>query len=98
MQPDSDRVALRLGGPALPRQVPGELPSEGIVLGAVQVPPDGRPVVFLRDHPTTGGYPVAAVVDPEDLAACAQLLPGDVVRFRPVAPGGATAAGPGRSR
>ncbi len=51
------------------------------MLGAVQVPPDGRPVVFLADHPTTGGYPVLAVVDAADLARCAQLRPGDEVRF-----------------
>ncbi len=79
---DSDRVGLRLDGPLLRRARDGELPSEGMVLGAVQVPPDGRPVVFLADHPTTGGYPVVAVVDVADLAACAQLRPGDPVRFR----------------
>jgi biotin-dependent carboxylase-like uncharacterized protein len=79
---DSDRVGLRLEGPVLERARQGELPSEGIVLGAVQVPAEGRPLVFLRDHPTTGGYPVVAVVDPDDLGRCAQLRPGDVVRFR----------------
>jgi biotin-dependent carboxylase-like uncharacterized protein len=83
---DSDRVALRLDGPVLERVREGELPSEGIVLGAVQVPAEGRPLVFLRDHPTTGGYPVVAVVDPDDLGRCAQLRPGDEVRFRWVAP------------
>jgi biotin-dependent carboxylase-like uncharacterized protein len=82
---DSDRVGLRLDGPVLDRVREGELPSEGIVLGAVQVPAEGRPLVFLRDHPTTGGYPVVAVVDPEDLGRCAQLRPGDAVRFRWVA-------------
>ncbi len=51
------------------------------MLGAVQVPPDGRPVVFLADHPTTGGYPVVAVVDERDLWQCAQLRPGEPVRF-----------------
>jgi allophanate hydrolase subunit 2 len=85
---DSNRVALRLRGPAPVRVVTGELPSEGLVLGAVQVPADGRPVLFLRDHPTTGGYPVAVVVDGTDLARCAQLLPGDRLSFRPV-PGAA---------
>ena len=80
--PDSDRVGLRLGGPALPRAVTGELASEGLVLGAVQVPADGRPLVFLNDHPTTGGYPVLAVVDRSDLGRCAQLRPGNEVRFR----------------
>jgi biotin-dependent carboxylase-like uncharacterized protein len=79
---DSDRVGLRLAGPALARARDGELPSEGLVAGAVQVPPDGAPVLFLADHPVTGGYPVLAVVTTTDLAAAAQLRPGDVVRFR----------------
>ena len=52
-----------------------------MVLGAVQVPPDGRPVVFLADHPTTGGYPVLAVVRADDLWRCA-LRPGEQVGFR----------------
>jgi allophanate hydrolase subunit 2 len=60
----------------------GELPSEGIVLGAVQVPPSGQPVVFLADHPTTGGYPVVAVLASADLPDAAQLRPGQQVRFR----------------
>ncbi|MFE7172121.1 biotin-dependent carboxyltransferase family protein [Streptomyces sp. NPDC057616] len=77
----SNRIGLRTEGPALDRALPGELPSEGMVLGAVQVPPDGRPVVFLADHPTTGGYPVIAVVHPQDLAATAQAAPGTPVRF-----------------
>lgn len=80
---DSDRIGLRLVGPPLPRRRDGELPSEGMVLGAVQVPPDGQPVVFLADHPPTGGYPVLAVVDPGDLWLCAQLRPGEQVRFTP---------------
>jgi allophanate hydrolase subunit 2 len=58
-----------------------------MVLGAVQVPPDGRPVVFLADHPTTGGYPVVGVVPEEDLAAAAQAVPGVRVRFVPVRQG-----------
>ena len=78
----SNRVGLRLEGPPLERQRSGELASEGMVLGAVQVPPDGRPVVFLADHPPTGGYPVLAVVDAHDLWQCGQLRPGDEVRFR----------------
>ncbi|QEU95796.1 biotin-dependent carboxyltransferase family protein [Streptomyces kanamyceticus] len=79
----SNRIGLRTEGPALERAVHGELPSEGMVLGAVQVPPDGRPVVFLADHPTTGGYPVVAVVREPDLAAAAQAVPGTPVRFVP---------------
>ncbi|GGT20182.1 biotin-dependent carboxyltransferase family protein [Streptomyces chromofuscus] len=77
----SNRIGLRTEGPALQRALPGELPSEGVVLGAVQVPPDGRPVVFLADHPTTGGYPVLAVVRDTDLPAAAQAVPGTPVRF-----------------
>ncbi|MFG3656467.1 biotin-dependent carboxyltransferase family protein [Streptomyces sp. NPDC047706] len=76
-----NRIGLRTEGPALQRARPGELPSEGMVLGAVQVPPDGRPVVFLADHPTTGGYPVVAVVRTADLPAAAQAVPGTPVRF-----------------
>ncbi|MGV9243827.1 5-oxoprolinase subunit C family protein [Streptomyces sp. NPDC003710] len=77
----SNRIGLRTEGPALARVRAGELPSEGMVLGAVQVPPDGRPVVFLADHPTTGGYPVIAVVRTADLAAAAQATPGTPVWF-----------------
>ncbi|MFH9014576.1 biotin-dependent carboxyltransferase family protein [Streptomyces sp. NPDC017943] len=77
----SNRIGLRTEGPALEHARAGELPSEGMVLGAVQVPPDGRPVVFLADHPTTGGYPVIAVVRTADLPAAAQASPGTPVRF-----------------
>ncbi|MDJ0346080.1 biotin-dependent carboxyltransferase family protein [Streptomyces sp. H10-C2] len=80
----SNRIGLRTEGPALRRAVDGELPSEGMVLGAVQVPPDGRPVIFLADHPTTGGYPVIGVVPEPQLAAAAQAVPGTPVRFLPV--------------
>ncbi|MFE6152909.1 biotin-dependent carboxyltransferase family protein [Streptomyces sp. NPDC057889] len=77
----SNRIGLRTEGPCLARELSGELPSEGMVLGAVQVPPDGRPVVFLHDHPTTGGYPVIAVVAEAALAGAAQAAPGTPVRF-----------------
>jgi KipI family sensor histidine kinase inhibitor len=79
---DSDRVALRLDGPPVPRP-PGEIPSEGLVRGAIQVPPDGRPVLFLADHPVTGGYPVIGVVTEEDVDRAAQLRPGEQLRLRP---------------
>jgi biotin-dependent carboxylase-like uncharacterized protein len=78
---DSNRVGLRLDGPPLVRVREEELPSEGLVLGAVQVPASGQPLVFLNDHPTTGGYPVVGVVEPGDLWQCAQLRPGETVRF-----------------
>ncbi|MEU3499009.1 biotin-dependent carboxyltransferase family protein [Kitasatospora cineracea] len=81
---DSDRVGMRLDGPALERARSGELPSEGMVGGALQVPPSGRPILFLADHPVTGGYPVVAVVRRADLDAAAQARPGDTLRFRPL--------------
>nr|MDT0663401.1 biotin-dependent carboxyltransferase family protein [Micromonospora sp. DSM 115978] len=80
VSPMSNRVGARLAGAALPRAVAGELPSEGVVLGAVQVPADGQPLIFLADHPTTGGYPVIAVVD--DVTPLAQARPGTTLRFR----------------
>ena len=83
VSPQSNRVAVRLSGPVVRPTGERELPSEGLVLGAVQVPPDGQPLVFLADHPTTGGYPVIGVVVDDDLAGCAQLAPGDRVVFRP---------------
>ncbi|WP_405428568.1 biotin-dependent carboxyltransferase family protein [Micromonospora sp. NBC_00617] len=79
VSPVSNRVGSRLSGAALPRAVAGELPSEGIVLGAVQVPADGQPLIFLADHPTTGGYPVLGVVT--DVTPLAQARPGTTVRF-----------------
>ncbi|WSQ09090.1 biotin-dependent carboxyltransferase family protein [Streptomyces sp. NBC_01231] len=84
VSPNSNRIALRMNGPALERAVDGELPSEGMVLGAVQVPPDGRPVLFLADSPTTGGYPVIGVVPETGLSAAAQAPPGLPVRFAPL--------------
>ena len=80
----SNRIALRTEGPALTRAIDAELPSEGVVLGAVQVPTDGRPLIFLADHPTTGGYPVVGVVPEADLAAAAQARPGTPLRFHVV--------------
>jgi biotin-dependent carboxylase-like uncharacterized protein len=77
----SNRVGARLSGPPLTRATPGELPSEGLVLGAIQVPADGQPLVFLADHPTTGGYPVIAVVERADLPLLAQARPGTSIRF-----------------
>jgi biotin-dependent carboxylase-like uncharacterized protein len=68
--------------PALRRKDSRELPSEGVVLGAVQVPPSGQPVLFLADHPVTGGYPVIAVVLDSDIDLAAQARPGQRLRFR----------------
>ena len=77
----SNRIGIRLRGPAFQRGRADELPSEGLVPGAIQVPADGQPIVLLADHPTTGGYPVIAVVHSDDLPLAAQLRPGQQLRF-----------------
>jgi len=95
VSPRSNRVGLRLDRPApaehdndpqqpraLRRKDFRELPSEGVVLGAVQVPPSGQPVLFLADHPMTGGYPVIAVVLDSDIDLAAQARPGQRLRFK----------------
>ncbi|MEV6630186.1 biotin-dependent carboxyltransferase family protein [Actinoplanes sp. NPDC051470] len=79
--PASDTVGLRLDGPALTRSRTEELPSEGVVRGSVQVPPNGLPIIFQADHPVTGGYPVIAVLTPAAADRAAQLRPGQSVRF-----------------
>jgi biotin-dependent carboxylase-like uncharacterized protein len=81
--PDSNRIALRLAGEPLDRSGPGELASEGLVRGALQVPPTGQPVLFLADHPVTGGYPVVAVVPDDATDSAAQARPGTRITFRP---------------
>lgn len=82
---ESNRVGVRLslaqGGSPLERIRTGELASEGVAVGALQVPPSGLPVLFLADHPVTGGYPVIAGVVAEDLPAAAQMPPGSSIRF-----------------
>ncbi len=78
---DANRVGVRLEGPELARVHEGELPSEGMVPGALQVPPSGRPTILLADGPVTGGYPVIAVVSDASLDALAQARPGMRIRF-----------------
>ncbi|WP_223624731.1 urea amidolyase family protein [Microbacterium sp. EST19A] len=81
--PRSDRVGIRLqGDEPLERSVGGELPSEGAVTGALQVPPDGQPVLFLADHPLTGGYPIIGALTDRGLDLAGQLPPGVRLRFR----------------
>jgi biotin-dependent carboxylase-like uncharacterized protein len=85
----SDRVGVRLEGPSLTHHLSRqgrELPSEGVVRGAIQVPSGGEPVVFLADHPVTGGYPVAAVVPDADVDRLAQAVPGQQIRLLLLAP------------
>lgn len=80
---DSDRVGVRTTADRpLVRAITHELPSEGVETGSLQVPPDGHPVLFLADHPVTGGYPVVAVLTPAAVDRAAQLRPGEAFRFR----------------
>lgn len=92
VSPTSNRVGLRLHGPALPAEASGDLASHGVVAGAVQVPPDRRPIVLGVDHQPTGGYPVVAVVITADLPRLGQLAPGAQVAFARVTPLDARAA------
>ncbi|KAD3514980.1 carboxyltransferase domain-containing protein [Arthrobacter yangruifuii] len=83
---ESNRIGVRFAADPpdaqpLQRIRDGELASEGVVTGSLQVPPSGLPVLFLADHPVTGGYPVIAVVVPQDLPVAAQLPPSHPVRF-----------------
>lgn len=80
--PRSDRVGIRLQGQVpLERALGGELPSEGAVTGAIQVPPDGQPVLFLPDHPLTGGYPIIGALTDRSLDLAGQLAPRVRLRF-----------------
>ncbi|HEX3795567.1 MAG TPA: carboxyltransferase domain-containing protein [Acidimicrobiales bacterium] len=86
---DSNRVGLRLrapaGSPSLGRVgVTAELDSQGVVTGAVQIPPGGDPVILMPDHATMGGYPVLAVVAAVDHGRLGQCAPGDSVRLQPI--------------
>lgn len=83
--PQSNRVGLRLAGEtALERAVTDELPSEGTVAGALQVPASGQPVLFLADHPLTGGYPVIACVADHHLDLAGQVPVNATLRFNPL--------------
>lgn len=85
--PQSNRVGIRLQGAVpLARSLTAELPSEGTVAGALQVPPSGQPVLFLADRPLTGGYPVIACVAPHDLDRAGQIPVGALVRLRVLEP------------
>lgn len=85
-----DRTGARLEGPPIPRSGAGPSRSAPMVRGAIQVPPDGAPIVLGPDHPTTGGYPVVAVVVPDDFGLVEQASPGGRVRFVVVTLGGSS--------
>jgi allophanate hydrolase subunit 2 len=78
----SDRIAVRLSGHGVPRRRDGEVPSLALVRGAVQVPPSGELIVMLADHPTTGGYPVIGVMQPDDVDRLAQTPPDTAVQIQ----------------
>ncbi|PYE23605.1 KipI family sensor histidine kinase inhibitor [Rhizobium sp. PP-CC-3A-592] len=87
MTPQSNRVGIRLSGDIpLERKDKAELPSEGTATGAIQVPHSGQPVLFLADHPLTGGYPVIATVAEYHLDLAGQIPVNAHIRFRPIAP------------
>jgi biotin-dependent carboxylase-like uncharacterized protein len=77
----ADRTGVRLDGRALERSRTDELPSEGMLRGAIQVSPDGAPTILGADHPVTGGYPVIAVVTEATIDRLAQARPGQPIRF-----------------
>ncbi len=78
----SDRVGMRLQGRPMTHRDPGrQLPSEGATRGAIQVPPNGLPVILGPDHPVTGGYPVVGVIADRDIDKVAQVRPGQPVRL-----------------
>ena len=74
-------------GPSTDSRRCGELPSEGLIRGAVQVPASGQPLIFLADHPVTGGYPVIGVLTDKAADHAAQIRPGDRIRFQSAARG-----------
>ena len=88
---EADRVGLRLDGQPLADGVAGETVSHAVAWGAIQVPPDGRPIILGVDHQTTGGYPVVAVVISADRPVLGQLRPGAEVRFQAIERGEALA-------
>jgi len=81
---ESNRMGLRLRGPAIPSP-PGQMLTEGTPLGAIQVPPDGQPIILFVEHQTTGGYPKPANVITADFWRLGQLRPRDTLAFEPVA-------------
>ncbi|WP_323055712.1 biotin-dependent carboxyltransferase family protein [Paucibacter sp. PLA-PC-4] len=84
ISPQSDRMGYRLEGPALARSQPGELISEAVNFGSIQVPPDGQPIVLMAERQSTGGYPKIGHVISVDLPLLAQLAPQQALRFVPV--------------
>jgi len=85
ISPDSERMGYRLQGPSIVLSEPRQMISEATSFGTIQVPSGGQPIVLMADRQTTGGYPKIANVAAVDLPLLAQMLPGDEVRFEPIA-------------
>lgn len=83
MSHEMDRIAARLSGPRLQLVSQRQLPTEGLHLGSVQVPPSGQPIIHLANHPPTGGYPVIGVVEEEHVWRLAQCRPSTAIKFLP---------------
>jgi antagonist of KipI len=79
---ESNRMGLRLSGPSLGSGIIKEMTTEGVSLGAVQVPPDGEPIILFVEHPTTGGYPKIANVVLADVHRLGQCRPRDTISFQ----------------
>ena len=82
VSPQSNRMAYRLAGAAIPRASDREMISDATVFGGIQIPPSGEPILLMADRQTSGGYPQIATVITADLARAGQLAPGDTVEFR----------------
>ncbi len=82
ISPKSDRTGYRLEGPVLPTDGT-QIVSSPLVIGTIQLPPDGKPIVILRDGPTVGGYPRIAVLEPGAISRFTQCAPGETIRFKP---------------
>jgi biotin-dependent carboxylase-like uncharacterized protein len=93
VDPASDRRGIRLTGPRVASRN-ADWPTQGVLPGAIQVPPDGQPIILGWDGPVTGGYPVIATVIDADLPRLAQVRPGTALRFETVSVEGARAAQP----
>ena len=89
---DADRMGMRLDGLVLDHRAGHDIVSDGIVTGAIQVPGNGRPIILLADHQTTGGYPKIATVISADVPRLGRLRPGDEIRFTAVTVAEAEAA------
>lgn len=92
LSPQSDRQGYRLSGPAVTRRSLGDILSEPMPVGGIQIPPDGQPILLMADGQPTGGYPLLGVVISADISRAGQLAPGDGVQFVPVSLAAAVAA------